>query len=346
MRILVAALALLLAAPATVAAQADAQLREAIRRYTNLEIDQSRSLFERVISPSSPYPVTEPQRVVAYKYLGAITATLGEDSAAVTYFVSAIGRDPLVDLDPTSFSEQERRVFNAARQRVFRVGIRPIPRDTVDPQHEHRLTLTVATTHLGSLRAEMASTETDLRFVLFDGTVEGPRDIPFTGLLPGAGGFVPSGIYELFISGQSRVITSVQDSTSALIEIQQLVDPLEDTIATFTAAQLLPERYPGSVATRSLLFGVGAAAAAFLTSRVIVPGTLEAPGIMATTAAMGTLGAGFYGWTYRRRHPEIPPNVTENVRRQRERSDLNRDILQRNAARIAATKLVVRPLGQ
>jgi hypothetical protein len=252
----------------------------------------------------------------------------------------------LVDLDPTSFSEQERRVFNAARQRVFRVGIRPIPRDTVDPQREHRLTLTMATTHLGSLRAEMASTETDLRFVLFDGTVEGPRDIPFTGLLPGAGGFVPSGIYELFVSGQSRVITSVQDSTSALIEIQQLVDPLEDTIATFTAAQLLPERYPGSVATRSLLFGVGAAAAAFLTSRVIVPGTLEAPGIMATTAAMGTLGAGFYGWAYRRRHPEIPPNVTENARRQRERSDRNRDILQRNAARIAATKLVVRPLGQ
>ena len=343
-RLFAAALVLLLAAPARVSAQADAQLRDAIRLYTNLEIEQARDQLERVISPSSPFPVTEPQRVVAYKYLGAINALLGQDSAATNYFIAAIGRDPLVDLDPRSFSEQERRAFAAARQRVFRVGLQPVPRDTIDPQQD-RLNLTVASTHLGTLHVELASTEADTRIPLFDGDIEGPRDIPFNGLMPGGGGFVPPGLYELVVIGQSRVVPTSLDSTGVLIEIQHLVDPLEDTIATLRAAQLLPERYPSSLATRSLLFGFGSAAAAFVAGRVVVPSSLESPSVLATAAMVSSAGAGLYGWLYRRQHPEIPANVTENARRQRERADRNRDILQRNAARIAATKIIVRPLG-
>ena len=107
-------LALALLAPAPLFAQADEQLRRAIQRYENLEIEQARAIFQQVISPSSPFPVTEAQRVVAYKYLGATMATLGIRDTAELYFMAAIGRDPLVDLDPRSFSEQERQVFLAA----------------------------------------------------------------------------------------------------------------------------------------------------------------------------------------------------------------------------------------
>ena len=77
-----------------------------------------------------------------------------------------------------------------------------------------------------------------------------------------------------------------------------------------------------------------------------MPSDLEASGLYPAVAAVGGLGGGIYGWLYRRQHPEIPANVAENARRLRERADRNRLIMQRNAERIAATKIVVRPVGQ
>jgi hypothetical protein len=338
---------LLLAAcllPSRLHAQADEQLRQAIRRFENLETEQARVLFQQVISPSSPFPVSEAQRVTAYKYLGATLASLGQRDSAVTFFVAAIQRDPLVDLDPRSFGEQERTVFAEAKRRVFRVGVRPVPRDTLDPRSE-RLNLTIATTHLGQVHVELASTDTDARIVLFDGDVDGARDIPFNGLVPGEGGFVPTGIYELVVVGQSRSLSSGRDSTGSLIEIQHQVAPLEDTLATLAAGQLLPERFPPSAATRSLLVGAGVAVGAILAGQIVADSKLGAPGIHATGITVAGLGAGLYAYLYRRQHPEIPANVAENQRRQAARTQRNQAITQRNRERIAATKIVVRPLG-
>jgi len=338
---------LLLAAcllPARLHAQADEQLRQAIRRYENLEIEQARVLFQQVISPSSPFPVTETQRVTAYKYLGATLASLGQRDSAVTFFVAAIQRDPLVDLDPRSFSEQERLVFSEAKRRVFRIGVRPVQRDTLDPRND-RLNITIATTHLGQVHVELASTETDERIVLFDGDVEGARDIPFNGLVPGLGGFVPPGIYELVAIAQSRSIASGRDSTGSLIELQHQVEPLEDTLATLAAAELLPERHPASAANRSLLMGAGVAVGAIIAGQVVASSELEAPSIYATGAAVAGLGGGLYAFLFRRQHPEIPANMAENARRQAARAQRNQEIMQRNAERIAATRIVVRPLG-
>ena len=340
-RILLLAACLL---PARLHAQADEQLRQAIRRYENLEIEQARVLFQQVISPSSPFPVSETQRVTAYKYLGATLAALGQRDSAVTFFVAAIQRDPLVDLDPRSFSEQERLVFSEAKRRVFRVGARPVPRDTLDPRND-RLNLTIATTHLGQVHVELASTDTDARIVLFDGDVEGARDIPFNGLVPGLGGFIPPGVYELVIIAQSRSIASGRDSTSSLIEIQHQVAPLDDTLATLSSAQLLPERHPASASNRSLLIGAGVAVGAILAGQIVANSELEAPSTHATAIAVAGLGGGLYAFLYRRQHPEIPDNMAENQRRQAGRTQRNQEIMQRNGERVAATRIVVRPLG-
>ncbi len=333
-----------LCAPARLHAQAEEQLRQAIRRYENLEIEQARVLFQQVISPSSPFPVTETQRVTAYKYLGATLASLGQRDSAITFFVAAIQRDPLVDLDPRSFSEQERLVFSQAKRRVFRVGVRPVPRDTLDPRTD-RLNITIATTHLGQVHVELAATDTDARIVLFDGDVDGARDIPFNGLVPGLGGFIPPGIYELFVIAQSRSIASGRDSAGVLVEIQHQVEALEDTLATLGPAQLLPERYPSSAATRSLLVGAGVAVGALVVGNVIANSTLEAPSAYAGGVAVAGLAGGIYAFLHRRQNPEIPANMAENQRRQAARAQRNQEIMQRNADRVAATRIIVRPLG-
>lgn len=334
-----------LLSPAPLFAQAEEQLRRAIQRYENLEIEQARTIFQQVISPSSPFPVSEAQRVVAYKYLGATLATLGQRDSAETYFVAAIGRDPMVDLDPRSFSEQERQVFLSAKRQVFRVGLRPAPRDTIDPRTE-RINFTAATTHQGTIRVELASTIDDSRVTLFEGDVDGPRDIAFNGLNPRGGGFVPPGAYDLVVIGVSRLNSDQSDSTSTLLQLDWERQALEDTIATYQARDTLITRQPASMASRDLLLGLGIAAGALLSSRVIGQSSLEGSGTLSASVAALGVGGGLYAFMRRRNNPEIPENVAENAARQRRRQLANAAIMERNNARIAATRIIIRPLGQ
>lgn len=344
-RITLPAAALLALIPALLRAQADDQLRQAIRRYENLEIDRARAQFEQVISPTTPFPVTEAQRVVAYKYLGATMATLGRADSAITYFTAAIGRDPLVDLDPRQFGEQERQAFQQARGRIFRLGLRPIPRDTINPQSE-RVNFTVATTHNGTVRVELVSTFDDSRYTLFEGDVDGPRDIPFNGLSPRGGGLIPPGAYDLVIIGESRTRAQAADSTSALVEIGWERTTLEDTIAAFGPNDTLPTRQPSSVATRDLLLGVAIAAGSVLSANVIGQSDLQGKTALSGGVAALGVGGGLYAFLHRRNNPAIPGNIAENANRRARRATANGRIMERNNARILATKIIIRPLGQ
>jgi hypothetical protein len=345
MKRLLAVLVLLAGSPALLHAQADEQLRQAVRRYENLEIERARALFEQVISPTTPFPVTEAQRVVAYKYLGATLATLGRRDTAITFFVAAIGRDPLVDLDPRAFGEQERQVFQEARGRVFRLGMRAIPRDTIDPRSE-RVNFTIASTHNGLVRVELVSTFDDARYTLFEGDVDGPRDIPFNGLSPRGGGLIPPGAYDLVVTGESRTRAQQADSTSNLLEIGWDRAALEDTIAAFGPNDVLLTRQPSSVATKDLLKGVGIAAGAIISAQLIGQSQLEGRTALASGVAVVGVGSGLYAFLHRRNHPEIPENIVENAARVERRAAANSRIMERNTARIDATKIIIRPLGQ
>lgn len=344
MRRLAVALAILAVVPVTLRAQTEEQLRRAIRLYEGLEVERARDVFLQVISPASPLAVTEAQRVTAYKYLGATYATLGQQDSAITYFVAALQRDPLTDLDPRSFAETERSVFNAAKQRIFRVGLRPLPaRDTLDPRTE-RINFGIATTHQGSVLLELSNTEVEQRFTLFEGEVDGLRDIPFNGIIPRVG-LIPPGTYELVIVGRSNLDSTRGDSTSALVEILQDFEVLEDTLASFNEQRdLLPERAPSSSAVRDLLRGFGIGGAAIVSSKFIGRTTLGESGVLPASVALIGAGAGVYAYLHRRSHPELPENIAENARRREQRAATNAAIMQRNADRIARTKLLIRAL--
>ena len=347
-RLIRATLAAALAAgllPGRLAAQADEQLRQAIRRYENLDIERARALFEQVVSPTTPFPVTEPQRVVAFKYLGATLATTGQRDSAITFFKAAISRDPLVDLDRRSFSEQERQVFQVARQQLFRVGMRAIARDTIDPRTQH-VNFTISTTHAGAVRMELVSTADGSRLTLFEGDVDGPRDVPFTGLSPRGLGFIQPGSYSLVVKGESRLTQGAVDSTSALFEIAWVRAALEDTIATLGRADTLIARDPPSVATRDLAYGIAIAAGAVLSSKIIGQSDLEGRGTLSASVSLLGIAGGVYAYIHRRNHPEIPANIAENAARQRRRAVLNTSITERNNSRIAGTSIILRPIGQ
>lgn len=331
--------------PGRLAAQADEQLRQAIRRYENLDIERARALFEQVVSPTTPFPVTEAQRVVAFKYLGATLAILGRRDSAITFFKAAIGRDPLVDLDPRAFSEQERQAFQQARQQLFRVGLRPIARDTIDPRSQH-VSFTVATTHQGSVRLELVSTIDDSHFTLYEGDVDGPRDVAFNGLAPRGGGLIPPGAYDLVVTGESRLRAQAADSTSTLIEIGWDRAALEDTIATLGRADTLNTRNPPSLATRELAYGLALAAGAVLSAKVIGQSDLQGRGALSASVSLLGIAGGVYAYVHRRHYIDIPQNLAENAARQRRRAALNAAIVERNAARVAATKIILRPIGQ
>jgi hypothetical protein len=59
-------------------------------------------------------------------------------------------------------------------------------------------------------------------------------------------------------------------------------------------------------------------------------------------AGVGAASGGI-AFQYRRTHRKIPANVAENERRRAQRNDFNARVRARNAARIAATVLLICP---
>lgn len=337
--------ALMIGAP-SLHAQAEQQLSQAVARYENLEIARARTLFEQVVSPTTPFPVSEAQRVIAYKYLGAIQVGAGHPDSARTYFWAAIGRDPLVDLEVAHFSEQEIQSFRAAKQGLFRVGLRPLRNDTLDPLHDKSGAISFATTHGGRITVTLINTSDDRRYPLFDGVVDGLRDISFTGRNPNGIGFIPPGVYDVLVSGSSTTLANSEDSASALVEVGWLREPLEDTIQAFGQSDTLPAQVPPSAATRDFGLGAAIAAGAILASKVVGSSDLQGSSAMSSSVAGLGIVTGLYAYMHRRSHPEIPANVAENAARHDRRDSRNRAIMARNTDRITATRLTVRPLGQ
>jgi hypothetical protein len=330
---------LVLAHPCRVQAQVEDDLRRAIDMYENLQVELARDMFLRVTN--SPFEVTQQQRVTAYLYLGATYGLLGNPDSALIFFRAAIERDPFIDLDQQQFTEVERAAFAEARRRTFRVGLRPIDSTLIDPRTE-TLPIQVITTHDGTLRIEVSAVDRPLRFPLFDGSNDGIRDLEWSGTDP-RGTLVPPGNYELLVTGVSNVNRRV-DSTSVLFTVEHVLETaLEDTIPAFHSSQLLPERHPPSVATRELAIGLGVAAAAILTPIAMGSRDLGNPAVFSISVA-GLAGAsGVFAFLQRRKHPEIPANISENLRRQNERNRQNEEIRRRNAARLAETTLIIKP---
>lgn len=344
MRVSSAACAVLvaLATPALVQAQGntDETLKKAVQLYEELQVERALVLLRQVISPSSPFVVSSAQRVEAYKYLGAAHAILGQSDSASVYFRAAIERDPFVDLDAQAFTTVERAAFAEARQRTFAVAVRPIVRTRIDPRTE-RMTFVLLSTHACLLHAELRDAKAVVT-PIFESENEGVREIQWDGLLAD-GHVAPAGRYELVIRGQSHLTDNV-DSARLFLDVALDRPPLEDTLPSLGAADLLPEHYPASASSIELAKGLGIAVTALAIPLAVGDNHLGtgARGLAGVMAA-GGIAVGVGGFVWRRQHNEIAANIAENTRRKAERDAKNGDIERRNEQRIAITALIITP---
>jgi hypothetical protein len=341
----IAALALVLplAAPAPLAAQENTEemLREAVDLYQDLQVERALALLRQVVSPSSPFEVSRPQRVQAYTYLGASLAILGRRDSALVYFRAALERDPFVDLDPTVFTATEREAFAEARRAVFAIGLRPLRAERIDPARE-AFTFTVVTTHAAALDVSTRPVDGTGPIALPVPEGEGVRELRWRGLRAD-GHLAAPGRYALVVAGTSP-LSGRADSVVAWFDLSHDRPPLEDTLPALRPDELLPERHPRAAPVRLLARGLGIAGGALLLGRVVGNPTL---GEGHRTFAYGVAGAaaiaGIAASLRLQRNPELPDNIAENRRRTEARARANAEIAARNAERIAATKLVIVP---
>lgn len=331
-----------LAAPPLVAQSSTADLmQQASQFYEHLDVERALPLLRQIVSPNWPFEVTPAERVEAYKYLGACLALVGKRDSAVLYFRAAIERDPFADLDSDRFTPAQLGLFAEARRLTFAVAVRPVASARIDPRTE-RLSFTVVSTHATTLEARVRAVGGPAGRVLFSGASDGPREIPWDGLLAD-GRLASPGRYELIVVGRSGLVPRT-DSARVFFDVAREVAPLEDTLQDLAAAALLPERAPRSAATRSLLEGLGVAGATLAVSAGLsnpgLRGSLRAgAGVVAGAATV----SGVVAFLVQRGQPEMPANVAANVQRRARRAAENDAIRRRNAEKLAAATLIVTP---
>jgi hypothetical protein len=330
------------AAPALAAQGGTAELLgQAHQFYERLEVERALPLLRQIVSPNWPFEVTPDQRVDAYKYLGACLALAGKRDSAVLYFRAAIERDPFTDLDPTQFTPAQLATFAEARRRTLAVAVRPVQPARVDPRTA-RVTFTVVATHAALVDARLSAVGAATPSLqLFQGTLDGVRELSWDGLL-GNRRLAPPGRYTLSVAGRSRV-TGAADSARVYFDVRHETAELDDTLADLDPRQLLPERISPEAARRDVAKGLGVAAAALIIAGAANGnlGGSERGGadVVAATAA----ATGVVAFLLSRRHGAIAENVAANARRRAQRDSTNTAIKARNADRVAATVLLVSP---
>ena len=345
MRRLALGVMLLLGAPQLLRAQSETSdsLRRAQELYERLDIERALPLLRQVVSPSWPFETTKDQRVQALTLLGASLALAGARDSALLYFRTAIEREPFTDLDAQRFTPAQLALFREARRLTFAVAARPVAAVRVDPRTE-RVTFTVVTTHAAALRVELRPVLGQARWVLFEGVNDGPREVPWDGLLPNAH-LAPPGRYELAVVGRSQLLGR-SDSERVYFTLAHETPPLEDTVPDLGPGDLLPERLQPSDGRHDLLRGLGVAASAVAISSVAANGDLGRSGRALSIAVAGTAAiAGVTALLSTRHERAVPANIEENSRRHAARAVANAAIARRNGGKIAQTTLVIEPAG-
>jgi len=315
-------------------------LGQAHQFYERLEVERALPLLRQIVSPNWPFEVTREQRVEAYKYLGACLTLAGKRDSAVLYFRAAIERDPFTELDPNLFTPAQLATFGEAQRRTFAVAVRPVEPARVDPRTA-RVTFTIVATHAAVVQARLAPVGAGATAPLFQGTIDGAREIAWDGLLADRR-LAPTGRYELAVVGRSR-LTGTSDSARVYFDVRHEVEALEDTLPDFDRRRLLPERISAEAARRDVAKGLGVAAAALLIAGAangdLGGGERGRADVVAATAAV----TGVVAFLVHRGHGAIPENVAANARHRAERDSTNASVRGRNASRVAATVLLVSP---
>ena len=304
--------------------------------YEELQLERAVTLLREVVSTSNT-TATAAERVRAMKYLGAAFALLGQRDSAVSYFRRVLERDPFMDLDPAVFTAQERQLFTVARQRTFVVGVRTMT-DTAFTPGQGRVSLRFVTTQRARVHAIVRRAGETEPLVAFRWTAEGASESPWDGL-DQSGARLAAGRYQLEVTA-TAMTDSASDTLSVRFDVSYDHEPLEDSVA-FDEGSLLPERRPPSIARSRLAAGLAIAAFAVAMPTVIGHGELSGTRKHAAVMASVTASGGVATFLLLRRGSGLPANVLENVRRREEHVRRNREIRDRNAARVAAARMII-----
>lgn len=333
-------LAMLLARPLSAQRTPTEVLTRAVILYEELQLERAVVLLRNVMSPDNS-GATPDERLRAMKYLGATYALLGVRDSAITYFRRTLERDPFTDLPVAVFTAQERQLFAVARQRTFVVGAK-VPQDTGLVPGQGTFPIRFVTTRPAKVHAVVRRAGASEPVVSFRWTGEGPAESPWDGL-DQKGARLEPGRYQLEVSAATTA-DSLTDTVAVHFTIRYEHPPMEDTVDLDTAA-LLPERRPPSVARSRLAVGLAAAAFAIAVPTAIGNGDLGAPRKHATVMAGVSASGGVAAFVFLRRGAAIPANIRENARRREEHVRHNREIRERNAARIAGARMIITPLS-
>jgi hypothetical protein len=306
--------------------------------YEELQLERAVTLLRDVMSPSNA-SATKEERAQAMKYLGAAYALLGRRDSAIAYFQRTLERDPFTDLDPAVFTAQERQLFALACRRTFIVGAKVLPDSGFVPG-QGRVSLRFVTTQRARLEAVVRRAEAGEAMASFRWTSEGASESPWDGL-DEKGAHLAPGRYHLEVRA-TTMTDSLSDTLALRFDVRYDHEPLEDSLI-LTAGSLLPERRPASVARSHLAAGVVAAAFAIAVPSVIGHGELGGTRKHAAVMASLTASGGITAFVLLRRGSAIPANVLENARRREEHARRNREIRERNAARMAEARMIITP---
>lgn len=341
-----ALVALLATAPTIVAAQTQDLLDKGVKAYQAFQVEQARPFFQQVVSPSNPYQVSPEQRVQAFKYLGASYAVLANTDTAKIYFIAALDIDPFTDLDPAEFSESELGPFTIAKNTIFRIGVKPVLPQVIDPADATtHYQFRIVTTHRADVNVSLVKQSADsLRELLYQGANDGQRPVPWDGFLRTAGRIADSATYVLRVIATSSVLTTRQTTTEQqFFRVEQAYEPLEDTLPTLPDSMLLPARIPNSAPWKDLVKGLVVGGLAAGAPALFTQGDIDWQLHAAVGVGVGFL-SGVGSFLYRRANPAIPENVAENTRRLAQRQRFNDEVRTRNNAKLAKRTLVITPL--
>jgi hypothetical protein len=246
-----------------------------------------------------------------------------------------------MDLDPAVFTSQERQMFALARQRTFVVGVRASSDSGFTPG-QGRVSLRFVTTQHARVSASVRRPGTTEPLATFRWTAEGASVPPWDGL-DQKGERLPAGRYQLDVTATATA-DSASDTVAFRFDLAYDHEPLEDTLA-FDPRSLLPERRPPSIARSHLAAGIALASFAIVVPNVIGHGDLDGTRKHAVVMASVTASGGIASFFMLRRGSGIPGNVLENARRREEHVRQNREIRERNAARLAAARMRITPTG-
>jgi hypothetical protein len=314
-------------------------------------VEAARPIFKQIVSPSYLAPVSPEQKVKALKYLGASYAVLEKLDSAEMFFSAALEFDPFTDLDATKFSGSELNVFNSAKRKVFKIGVRPIYPAVVDPQVDSTAyRFSMVSTHRARMKVELIrQPDGNLKETLFEGDIDGGKEYRWSGLMKSTGGkIVDSATYMLRVEATSALLaggaTAPPATETQFLKIEHSYAPLEDTLPTLTDSMLLPARIPAAAPWFDLAKGVMVGVAAYAFPAALLSADLSWQ-IHAIVGAAAGVVSGAGSFLYRSKKREIPENVAENRRRQQQRTDFNDGVRARNAFSIANTKLIITSLN-